>query len=82
MVDSTVLTPELKQKLTKYCFTNLKGFLEEDYSAETLGYPEEFDNLNHPLFVTWMKYDEAYKACDLRGCIGTFAEGQPLGKTL
>ncbi len=32
--------------------------------------------------MTWQKYSDEHKAYDLRGCIGTFAEGQPLGPTL
>ena len=52
MVDSAGLNDELKQKLAKYCFSNLHGFLK-DNSADTLDYPEEFNNLKNPLFVTW-----------------------------
>ena len=39
-------------------------------------YPEDFDTVNAPLFVTWLKDG------DLRGCIGTFAEDCKLGATL
>ena len=38
--------------------------------------PEDFDQVQSPLFVTWLKDG------DLRGCIGTFAEDGKLGETL
>ena len=69
----------MKKKLALYCFENLNTFLE---TGKPLDFPQEFDSLKNPLFVTWQKYYEKYKQHDLRGCIGTFAEGQPLGKTL
>jgi AMMECR1 domain-containing protein len=39
-------------------------------------YPESFNDMKYPLFVTWLKNG------DLRGCIGTFAEDEPFGETL
>ena len=52
MVESAGLTEELKQSIAKYCFDNLKNFLQ-DTPGEMLDFPEEFNNLKNPLFVTW-----------------------------
>ena len=63
----------MKDKITKYCFSNLHHFLK---NGKMLEYPAEFDSHMYPLFVTWQKDG------DLRGCIGTFADDQKLGETL
>ena len=75
MVDSSSapVDDSMKDKITKYCFSNLKHFLK---TKEILEYPIEFDDHRFPLFVTWQKDG------DLRGCIGTFDETGKLGAQL
>ena len=53
-------------------FDNLKNFLLHKEPKE---YPEAFDHVEFPLFVTWTKQGS------LRGCIGTFGFDK-LGVTL
>ena len=63
---------DFQTKLARFCFANLEDYLK---TKEFKSYPEEFDTVDCPLFVTWNKNG------DLRGCIGTFAS-DPLGKTV
>ena len=50
MVQGAGPDDELKKKLALYCFDNLSSFLE---SGKPLDFPQEFDSLTNPLFVTW-----------------------------
>lgn len=64
---------QLRKDIVRFCFQNLKTYLETEKMTPP---PSEWDQMKYPLFVTW------HKNGSLRGCIGTFAETEPLGQTL
>lgn len=65
----------MQKHITHYCFKNLATFLQTNGKSMEPP-PTDFASMQYPLFVTWLKKGQ------LRGCIGTFAEDQPLGDTL
>ena len=45
-----IMNKAFQQRLTTYCFDNLKHFLK---TKQILNYPNDFDTVLAPLFVTW-----------------------------
>jgi uncharacterized protein (TIGR00296 family) len=66
---------QMKKTIAEYCFKNLTTFIKSN-GKQMVTPPKSFDEFKYPLFVTWLKNGQ------LRGCIGTFADDQPLGQTL